>query len=124
MKSPERKRRRTPQRERAELTRQLMENMQRIVHNSDRANQIVSDMTAIGRQGNRVFSKTDVNLLLANQINWAWQAAKAQEPEFSVEIQRYMGLAKIRLHALLQMLVSLAEMTANFALPVQLRMFA
>ena len=84
---PERKRRRTPQR-RAELTTQLMENMQRIVHNSDRANRIVSDMTAIGRQGNGVFSKTDVNLLLANQINRAWQAVKAQEPEFSVEIQQ------------------------------------
>ena len=74
--------------ERAELTRQLMENMQRIVHNSDRTNRIVSDMTAIGRQGNGVFSKTDVNLLLANQINLAWQAVKAQEPEFSVEIQQ------------------------------------
>ena len=74
--------------ERAELTRQLMENMQRIVHNSDRANRIVSGMTAIGRQGNGVFSKTDVNLLLANQINRAWQAVKAQEPEFSVEIQQ------------------------------------
>ena len=35
----------------------------------------------------------------------------------------YMGLAKIRLHPLLQMLVSLAEKTANFTLPVQLPLF-
>ena len=35
----------------------------------------------------------------------------------------YMGLAKIRMHALLQMLVSLSEETAEFTLSVQLPLF-
>ena len=35
----------------------------------------------------------------------------------------YIGLAKIRLHVLLQVLVSLAEATAKIILPVQLRLF-
>ena len=74
--------------ETAELTGNLIENMQRIVHHTDRANRIISDMTAASRRGNGTFSKTDLNRLLADQTNLAWQAARAQEPEFVIEIEQ------------------------------------
>ena len=73
--------------EAAEITAGLSQTMQRIIHHSDRANKIISDMMAIGRQGSGEFRETHINPLLITQTNLAHQAVRAQDPELAVDIK-------------------------------------
>ena len=74
------------QAELAELTGDLTENMTRITHHSDRANRIVSDMLDLRRDGQREFRSVDINQLLVEQTMLAYHAARAQYPDFNMDI--------------------------------------
>ena len=71
-----------------ELTNDLVENMSRIVMHSDRADRIVADLLAMGRRGEGVFERVDLNQLLAKQASLAYQAAQAQAAGFAATIRQ------------------------------------
>ena len=71
-----------------ELTNDLVENMSRIVMHSDRADRIIADLLAMGRRGEGVFERVDLNQLLAKQTSLAYQAAQAQLPGFSAMVRQ------------------------------------
>ena len=71
-----------------ELTNDLVENMSRIVMHSDRADRIIADLLAMGRRGEGVFERVDLNQLLAKQASLAYQAAQAQLPGFSAMVRQ------------------------------------
>ena len=69
-----------------ELIQDLGENMERVVHHSDRANGIVSAMLTLDRGTGGGFRPVDLNALLVEQTNLAHQSVQAQEPSFSAEV--------------------------------------
>ena len=69
-----------------EMARDLAGNMETIVRHSDRANSIVSQMTAIGRHSTGTFQPADLNRLVDEQTSLAYQSIKAQIPDFSADI--------------------------------------
>ena len=71
-----------------ELTNDLVENMSRIVMHSDRADRIIADLLAMGRRGEGVFERVDLNQLLAKQASLAYQAAQAQLPGLSAMVRQ------------------------------------
>ena len=71
-----------------ELTNDLVENMSRIVMHSDRADRIIADLLAMGRRGEGVFERVDLNQLLAKQASLAYQAAQAQAAGFAATIRQ------------------------------------
>ena len=62
--------------------------MTRITHHSDRANRIVSDMLDLRRDGQREFRPVDINQLLVEQTMLAYHAARAQYPDFNMDIEK------------------------------------
>ena len=70
-----------------ELTRDIGENMDRIIAHSDRADRIIADMVAMGRRSTGTFGSVDVNRLLAEQARLAHQAVQAQIPGFSATVR-------------------------------------
>ena len=72
----------------ADLTADLTDNMTRITHHTGRANRIVSDMLDLRRDGQREFRSVDINQLLMEQMMLAFHAARAQYPDFNLEIQK------------------------------------
>ncbi|MDE0170160.1 MAG: ATP-binding protein [bacterium] len=70
-----------------ELTRDIGENMQRIVNHTDRADRIIADMLAMGRRSTGTFGPVDLNGLLEDQARLAHQAVQAQLPGFSAKIR-------------------------------------
>ena len=71
-----------------ELTNDLVENMSRIVMHSDRADRIIADLLAMGRRGEGIFERVDLNQLLAKQASLAYQAAQAQLPGFGAMVRQ------------------------------------
>ena len=71
-----------------ELTNDLVENMNRIVMHSDRADRIIADLLAMGRRGEGNFGTVDLNQLLAKQASLAYQAAQAQAPGFTAAVRQ------------------------------------
>ena len=65
---------------------ELSENMERVVHHSDRANGIVSAMLIFDRGSGGGFQLLDLNRLVAEQTNLAYRAVQAQELGFSAEV--------------------------------------
>ena len=76
------------QEEIAELAGDLSDNMERITNHCERANRIVSDMLDLRRDESQKFSLVDINKLLVEQTMLAFQAARAQDSGFNLEIQR------------------------------------
>ena len=76
------------QEEIAELAGDLSDNMERITNHCERANRIVSDMLDLRRDESQKFSLVDINKLLVEQTMLAFQAARAQDSGFNMEIQR------------------------------------
>ena len=72
--------------EAGELIQDLGENMERVVHHSDRANGIVSAMLTLDRGTGGGFRPVDLNALLAEQTNLAHRSVQAHEPSFSAEV--------------------------------------
>ena len=69
-----------------ELTRDIGENMGRIVTHTDRADRIISDMLAMGRKSTGTFGAVDLNRLVKEQTRLAHRAVQAQTPAFSATI--------------------------------------
>lgn len=69
-----------------ELIEVLADNMERVVHHSDRANGIVSAMLTLDRGTGGGFQPVDLNALLVEQTNLAHRSVQAQDPTFSVAI--------------------------------------
>ncbi len=74
------------QSEAEELVQDLSDNMDRVVHHSDRANGIVSAMLTLDRGSGGGFRPVDLNALVIEQTNLAHRSVKAQIPSFSAEI--------------------------------------
>lgn len=77
----------TDREEAEELVKDLAENMDRVVHHSDRANGIVSAMLTLDRGTGGGFRPLDLNALVAEQTNLAHSSVQAQAPGFSAEIK-------------------------------------
>lgn len=69
-----------------ELTRDIGENMDRIVTHSDRADRIIADMLAMGRRSTGTFDAVDLNRLVVEQAHLAHQAVQAHTPGFSASV--------------------------------------
>lgn len=69
-----------------ELITDLSDNMDRVVHHSDRANGIVSAMLTLDRGTGGGFRPVNLNSLVVEQTNLAHRSVQAQEPSFNAEI--------------------------------------
>ena len=68
-----------------EISQDLVENMGRIRHHGDRADRIVRDMLVMGRDsGER--AETDINALVHENTQLAFQAARAMDSDFQLSI--------------------------------------
>ena len=76
----------TEKEEAEELIKDLADNMDRVVHHSDRANGIVSAMLTLDRGTGGGFRPLDLNALVVEQTNLAHRSVQAQDPSFSAEI--------------------------------------
>lgn len=72
--------------EKRELLQDITENMRRIIQHSERANRIISQMIAMGRQENAEFRSVAINTLLSEQAGLALQAAKSQNLDLDIEM--------------------------------------
>ena len=69
-----------------EITVDLKENMARMREHSDRANRIVQEMLAMGRNTSGAFRDTNINQLVRDNTALAYQATRANDTEFNLEI--------------------------------------
>ena len=69
-----------------EITVDLKENMTRMREHSDRANRIVQEVLAMGRNTSRAFRETNINQLVRENTALAYQAARANDTDFNLEI--------------------------------------
>ena len=69
-----------------EITVNLKENMTRMREHSDRANRIVEEMLAMGSNTSGAFRETNINQLVRDNTALAYQAARANDTEFNLEI--------------------------------------
>lgn len=72
--------------EKREQLQDITENMRRIIQHSERANRIISQMIAMGRQENAEFRSVAINTLLSEQAGLALQAAKSQNLDLDIEM--------------------------------------
>ena len=70
-----------------ELVQDLADNMDRVVHHSDRANGIVSAMLMLDRGTGGGFRLVNLNSVVVEQTNLAHRSVQAQDPGFSAEIE-------------------------------------
>ena len=66
-----------------DIMRDILDNMERMTHHSDRASGIVSGMMTLDRGTGGGFRPVDLNRLVDQQTNLAHGAVQAQEPGFS-----------------------------------------
>ena len=69
-----------------EIAVDLKENMTRMREHSDRANRIVQEMLAMGSNTSGAFRETNINQLVRDNTALAYQAARANDTEFNLEI--------------------------------------
>ena len=72
----------------AEVTSDLAGNMARIMAHSERANRIVAGMLTLGRDVEHELRPVDINRLVVEQTMLAFHAARAEHPDFNLEIAR------------------------------------
>ena len=70
----------------AELTGDLAENMERVVHHANRIHGIVSAMMVLDRGTGGGFRGVDLNQLVADQTDLAYRAVQAYEAGFAAEV--------------------------------------
>ncbi len=70
-----------------ELVQDLADNMDRVVHHSDRANGIVSAMLMLDRGTGGGFRPVNFNSVVVEQINLAHRSVQTQDPGFSAKIE-------------------------------------
>ena len=69
-----------------ELVKDLSDNMERVLHHSNRANGIVSAMLTLDRGTAGGFRPVDINKLVADQTNLAHRAVQVHDSDFFAEI--------------------------------------
>ena len=69
-----------------EIATDLKENMTRMREHSGRANRIVEEMLAMGSNTSGAFRETNINQLVRDNTGLAYQAARANDTEFNLEI--------------------------------------
>ena len=69
-----------------EIANDLTENMTRMRDHSDRANRIVQEMLAMGRNTTGTPREVDINQLLQDNVTLAYQAARANDTDFNLDI--------------------------------------
>ena len=74
-----------------EITNDLTENMKRISDNCDRASRIIQDVTNMSRSEPSQQRPIEINKILHDYALLAYQAARAQDPYFSINIVEEMN---------------------------------
>ena len=69
-----------------EISQDLADNLDRIKVHGERANRIVRDMLMLGRGGGST-QAVDINELLSDRAKLAYHSARAQDPDFTLEIR-------------------------------------
>src|ERR1700675_2606715 len=71
-----------------ELTHMLKGNLEKVVQHGKRADSIVKNMLLHSREGSGEHRPSDINALLDESLNLAYQGARAEKPQFNVTLQR------------------------------------
>ncbi len=71
----------------ADISKDLVENLERIRHHGDRANRIVNDMLLMGRGSNN-WQSIDLNTLLVEHAMLAYHSARATDNEFQLTVEQ------------------------------------
>jgi len=71
-----------------ELTRALIENLEKVVQHGKRADTIVKNMLLHSRQGSGEHRPVDVNALVEESLNLAYHGARAETPGFNITLKR------------------------------------
>ena len=74
-----------------ELTEELSENMQRMRQHGDRANRIIQDMLAMGRNTKGNYHTVNINELVEDHAMLAYHSARSHDPEFNMKIVRQLA---------------------------------
>ena len=69
-----------------ELTGELTGNMDRIRQHGDRANRIVQDMLAMGRNSKGRYQTVNLNTLVEDHAMLAYHSARSRDPQFNMKI--------------------------------------
>ena len=70
-----------------DISKDLIENLERIRHHGERANRIVNDMLLMGR-GSRNWQPIDLNTLLVEHAMLAYHSARANDTEFQLTVEQ------------------------------------
>ena len=70
----------------SDISKDLVENLERIRHHGDRANRIVNDMLLMGRGSNN-WQPIDLNTLLVEHAMLAFHSARAADTEFQLTVE-------------------------------------
>src|SRR6201999_880124 len=71
-----------------ELTGLLKDNLGKVVQHGKRADSIVKNMLLHSREGSGDLRPSDVNALVEESLNLAYHGARAEKPQFNVNLQR------------------------------------
>jgi hypothetical protein len=71
-----------------ELTGMLKSNLEKVVQHGNRADSIVKNMLLHSREGSREHRPADINPLLDESLNLAYEGARAEKSEFNITLQR------------------------------------
>jgi len=71
-----------------ELTALLKDNLGKVVQHGKRADSIVKNMLLHSREGSGEHRPADVNALVDESLNLAYHGARAEKPQFNVNLQR------------------------------------
>jgi signal transduction histidine kinase len=71
-----------------ELTSLLKDNLDKVVQHGKRADSIVKNMLLHSREGSGEHRPSDVNALVEESLNLAYHGARAEKPQFNVNLQR------------------------------------
>lgn len=71
----------------AEISNDLVENLERIMHHGDRANRIVTDMLLMSQSSND-WQSIDLNNLLVEHAMLAYHSARAMDTEFNLIVEK------------------------------------
>jgi two-component system NtrC family sensor kinase len=74
-----------------ELTQTLKANLEKVVQHGKRADSIVKNMLLHSREGSGELRTVDINAVVDESLNLAYHGARAEQPDFSIDMQRNFG---------------------------------
>jgi signal transduction histidine kinase len=72
----------------SDITDTLRDNLDKVVQHGKRADAIVKNMLLHSRQGSGEYRAVDINLIVEESLNLAYQAARAQKQGFEITLER------------------------------------